>query len=102
MDVVALYDHVTEIDADAKLHALVVGLIGDVFRHAPLDFDCALDGIDDTRDLDQQAVAGGLDDATPVARDGRFDQFIEMGVEPRARPRFILAVHVGSWALSSL
>ena len=39
---------------------------------------------------DQQTVADGLDDATLSVGDGRFDKFIEMGVEPRACPRLIL------------
>jgi hypothetical protein len=81
---------------------LVVGFIGVAFRHALLDIDGALDGIDDARELDQQSVARGLDDTAPAARDGRLDQFSEMGVEPGACSHLVLAHkptitdHVGS------
>ncbi len=95
MDVVAFDDHVAQINADAEDDPLVVGLIGGAFRHAFLDFDSALDGFDDARELDQQSVARGLDDAAPTARDGRFDQIIEMGVETRTRSRLILAHETG-------
>jgi len=50
-----------------------------------LDFDRALNSIDDACELDQQSVTRGLDDATLSVRDSGFDQFVEMGVEPLAR-----------------
>ena len=42
--------------------------------HRPLHLDRAAHRIDDARELDQQAVAGGLDDAAAVLGDLRIDQ----------------------------
>ena len=75
IDVVALDDHVAEIDADAQFDALVVR------RHrcsrsaiASLHLDRAAHRIDDAGKLHQQAVAGGLDDAAVVLGDLRIDE----------------------------
>ena len=91
MDVVAFNYHVTKIDADAECHASVVWLMSVAFRHACLDFDGALDGIDDAAEFDQQTITEGIDDATLSVRDSRPDQFIEMGIKAPARSRFIHA-----------
>ena len=53
VDVVAFDDHIAKIDADAEVHAAVIWLITIAFRHAFLDFDSTLDGIDNARELDQ-------------------------------------------------
>ena len=45
--------------------------------------------------LIQITLARGLDDAAPTARDGGLDQFVEMGVETRARPRLVFAHEPG-------
>ena len=64
-DVVAVGQHIADIDTDAVLEPLV-GWPGVRGGHAPLHRDGAAHGIDGTRELDQQAVAGGLDDAAPM------------------------------------
>jgi hypothetical protein len=91
MNVVTFDDHVAQIDADAKDDLSVVLLFSIAFRHTFLDFDSALNSIDDTCELDQQSVTRGLDDAASSVRDGRLDQLSEMGVEPGTRPRLVLA-----------
>ncbi len=84
--VVALDDHLAQIDANAELDPPVYWFISVTFGHVFLDFDGALDCIDDARELDEQTVAHGLDNAASAARDGRLDQFVKMGVETRASP----------------
>jgi hypothetical protein len=62
-DVVAVDDDVAEIDADAEVDTALrrLGMVG----HRRLPLGRTLDGVDDTGELDEQAVAGGLHD-TPM------------------------------------
>ena len=69
VDVAVLDDDVARIDADAELDALVLRGRGVARRHALLHRDRAGDGFDDARELDEDAVAGGLDDAALVLGD---------------------------------
>jgi hypothetical protein len=64
--IVALDDHVAEIDADAQLYAVVSPDAGIPPGHRLLDRDRATHRIDDARKLDQEAIAGGLNDAAVV------------------------------------
>ena len=74
IDVVVLDDHVAEIDADAQLDAVVRRDTGVALGHRLLHLDRAAHRIDDAGELDQQAVAGGLDDAAMVLGDFRIDE----------------------------
>ncbi len=49
------------------------------------------DRFDDARELDQNAVAGGLDDAALVLGNLRVDQLAAMGAQPRQRAGLVLA-----------
>ncbi len=80
-DVVAVDDDVADVDADAKHDALVLGLLGIAVQHAALDSDRASDRVDHAGKLDEQAVAGGLDDAAAMAGDGRIDQLATMSFQ---------------------
>jgi len=73
-DVVAVDDHVAEIDADPECDALVLGYVGLTVDHCPLHLDSATDRIDDAREVDQHPVAGGLDDPPVVFCDLGVDQ----------------------------
>lgn len=69
--VLAAFHHVAEVDADAQ-HHLVVGGRRVVGRpHGLLDLECGADGFDGTGELRQQAIAGQLEDASPVVLDQR-------------------------------
>ena len=57
----------------------------------PAARDGAGDRLDDARELDQDAVAGGLDDAALVLGDVRIDQVAAMRLEPRQGAGFVLA-----------
>src|SRR5260221_250486 len=63
VDVVGVDDDVAEIDAHAHLDAPVDRNVGVALGHAALHFDRAAHRIDNAGKLDQDAVAGGLDDA---------------------------------------
>ena len=100
-DVVVLADHVAEVDADAKADLALRRHVAVAPRHALLDLDRARHGIRDARELDQHAVAGGLDQPPLVLGDRRVDQLETMGLETRERARLIgfhqaaVADHVG-------
>ena len=82
-DVATLNNHVAEIDADAKLDTVVLGESDIAFGHLPPHRDCRSDGSDYARKLDQNAIAGRLDDAPVVAGDLRVDQFAAKRPEPQ-------------------
>ncbi len=74
VEVVALDDHIAEIDADAQLDAVVRFDANVPLGHRLQHRDCATHCIDDAPKLHQQAVAGGLDDATAVLGDLRIEK----------------------------
>jgi hypothetical protein len=75
---VGLVGHVTQVDADPEADALGLGHVRLAFGHAPLDQHGTARRVDDARELGQQAVAHGLDDAALVLGDQRLD---ELGAE---------------------
>ena len=91
MNVPVLYDDVAEVDADAKYDPLVLGNRDVALGHPTLHGDRTGHGLNDARELDQNAVAGRLDDATLVVGDLRVDQLAAMDTQPCQRPRLILA-----------
>ena len=66
-----------ELDALRRWHGLVAG------RHLALHVDRATHRVDNASELDQEAVAGGLDDASAMLTDFRIDQLAPMRLEPR-------------------
>ena len=92
VDVVALDDHVAQVDADAELDAAVVLRGAVAVGHAGLDGDGAAHRLDGAGEIDQQAVAGALDDAAAVRRDMGFDELAEMRLEPAQRA-FLVVPH---------
>ena len=83
---VALLHHVADMDSDAKIDALVRRDPSVPLYHRPLDFNGAVHRVDDTAELDDAAVAGALDDAPMVDRDGRIDQIAAQRPQPREDP----------------
>jgi len=73
IEIVALDDHVAEIDADAQLDAAVRPDSSVPLGHRLLHRDRAAHRVDDAGELDEEAVAGGLDDAPPVFGDPRIE-----------------------------
>jgi len=79
---VALLDDVAEVDADAKLDALVGRDLGVALDHRPLDFNGAVHCVDDAAELDDAAVACSLDNAAMMHGYGRIDQVAAQRPEP--------------------
>ena len=80
-DVVAVGDDVPEIDAKAEGNAPIFWKVDCLAGHCRLYLDRAAHGIDHARELQQQAVAGGLNDAAAVHRDGWIDDLLSNGFQ---------------------
>ena len=83
MNVVAVDDDVAKIDADAPFDT-GLGRLG-ASAIAACHWDCATHRVDDAGELDEQPVAGGLDDAAVMPGDGRIDQFGTQWQQPPSR-----------------
>jgi hypothetical protein len=83
--VLALDDHVAEIDAHARVDALVFGEAIVAPGHGALERDRAFHHIDDTAELGQQPVAHQLEDAAVMLLDLRLEQFLAVHPEPLER-----------------
>ncbi len=98
---VALLDDVAEMNADAELDTALRRQAGVAFDHAVLHLDGATRGVDHAAELDENAVAGALDDAPMMDGDGRVDQIAPQRPEPRQRAILVrareaaVADHVG-------
>ena len=88
-------------DADPELDAVVRRQRGVAFGHGRLHFGRASERVDDAGELDQQAVAGGLDEAAVMLGDFRIDHFGAQRLEPAERSFLIgtdqarIAGHIG-------
>ncbi len=80
---VAFLDHIAQMNADAELDAALWRLSRRCARPAVLHFDRAAHGVDHAAKLDEDAVAGPLDDAPVVRVDGGVDQIAAQPPEPR-------------------
>ena len=83
MDVAVLDDDVAEVHADAEGDTSILRCPGIAFGHLALHGNRTGDGLDHARELDQNAIAGGLDDAPAMLADFRIDQLAPMRLEPR-------------------
>ena len=69
VDVTAILDDVAEIDPNTKLNALLFRYSGVAFSHLVLNLDRAAHRVDNACELDEQPVAGRLDDAPAMLFD---------------------------------
>jgi hypothetical protein len=94
-NVVVDADDVALVHAEAKGDAADAGNLDRARGQRRLNLDDATDGVDDARELQQQAVSGGLDDTAAVRRDLRIDQIPPDHRERRQRAALVLAHHPG-------
>jgi hypothetical protein len=94
-EVVALDEHVAEIDADAQFDAAVRPDTRIPLGHRLLHRNCSAHRIDDAGKFHQQTVAGGLDNATLVLGDFRIDQFAAQRLEAFERAFLIHPCTIG-------
>ena len=80
--------HLVAAFAHSKFDALVRCDPSVALDHRPLDFNGAVDCVDDTPELDNCAIAGALDDPAAVHGDGLIDQVASE--RPQARQNSVL------------
>src|SRR5260370_944434 len=85
VDLLAIHHHVAEIDSDAKLHLPLGWQIRVLGLDGRLNFDGALDRIDDAGELGKYAVARGIDEAPAMRLDQRIDQLAMRGQSAERR-----------------
>ncbi len=90
-EIVAVEDHVAEIDPDPELDAAVGRIDGVALRHRLLHRDGTAHRVDDAAELGQHPVACGLDDAALMLGDAGIDQLIAVRLQPRERAFLVLA-----------
>jgi len=88
---VALFDHVADMDADAKDDAPILGDAGIAFDHGVLHLNGAPNGIDDAAKLDDRAIARSLNNAPVMNGDSRINQIAAQSPQPRQDAIFVCA-----------
>jgi hypothetical protein len=88
-DVAVLDDDVALVNADAEFDAMLRRHRGIAFGHTSLDLSRATQRTDDTRKLDEQTVAGGLDEAAAMSGDLRVDHLGAERLQPAEGPFFV-------------
>jgi hypothetical protein len=91
-DIVVVDDDVTDVNADAEFDPPLLRRVAIMLRHAVLDRHRAARGVDRAGEFDQQAVAGGFDDATTMFEYGGIDQVFPDGLELGQRAFFVAAI----------
>ena len=92
VDVLAVDDHVAEVDADAELEPVLRREGGVALAQGLLDADSAGQRLDDAREVGQHAVARRADDAAVVLGDEPVD---DLAAGPQAGVRAgLVAVHL--------
>ena len=91
-NIVVVEDDVADVDADAKLDPQVGRHVDIPLRHRALHFHRIASRIHGTGELDQHAVARGLDDAPVVRLDAGIDQGLAQHFQLRQRP-LLVATH---------
>jgi hypothetical protein len=92
VDVVALDQHVAEVDADAEHQAPLRRLARAALEHRALHLRRAPHRVDHARELGEQPVAGGLEDAPAVLGDRRVDEPRAQRLQARERA-FLVGAH---------
>ena len=88
---VGLLDHVAQMNADAELDAALGRQARIALDQAVLHFDRAAHRVDYAAKLDEDSVAGALDDAPVMRGDGGIDQVAAQPPQPRERAILVRA-----------
>jgi hypothetical protein len=87
IDVVALDDNVTDIDANPELYPTVFVAARIVFLDLLLDLYCAGDGVHGARKLHQRAIAHKFEDPARMGRDQRIEEAAPHSLQPGECPK---------------
>ena len=92
--VVAVDDHLAEVDADPELEPRILGNAGVPLAQATLQCNSAFDRVNDAAELGEQPVAHQLENAAMMPLDLRLDQPLSLGDQGLERARLV-AFHQG-------
>ena len=81
-DIASVSDYIAEIDPHTEFDAAIQRHISVSLGHRALHFDGAAHRVDNAGELDEQPVAGSLDDAATVLGDFGVDQFPQVRLQP--------------------
>ena len=87
---VTVDNDVAEIDANSQRYPWTFGHLR---CDGPLNFQCAVDSVDDTCELDQRTVANQFDDAAAMPRHHRIENGLSMVLQGRQGTGFVGAHH---------
>ena len=90
-NIVVVEDDVADMDADAELDPQLRRDVARTLSHRALQLDRAACRIDGAGELDQHAVAGGLDDAAVMRGDAGIDDGLAQHLELRQRALLVTA-----------
>ena len=88
---VALFDDITQMNADTEFDLAIGRHTCVTLDHRVLHLDGATHGVDDAAELHDRAVAGTFDDAPVVDRDRRVDQIAPQCAQPCQGSIFVRA-----------
>src|SRR5262249_10152052 len=88
---VVVDDQVSELQADAEHDRRTRGLAAIEVEHGLLDLDGGAQGLDGTGEFDHGAIAGQLDQPSPVPPDRRLDALGTMRLQAKMRAAFVAA-----------
>ena len=84
MDIFVFDNYVAEVNADAEQQFSIIRLTLLLQRYAVLDVCRTLDGIDDTPELDQNAIAHCFYETASVLVDGRTHDLVKLVINTGA------------------
>ena len=91
-NVVVFDNDVADIDPDTKLKTLI-WRHGDIaLSHSVLNVQSAASGVNDTCELDQEPITGGLDDTSPMFGNLEIKEFAPVGPQ-RCERAFLVGAH---------
>jgi hypothetical protein len=88
-NVLLIDDDVALMNTYPERDALIDQNLRIALHHCGLDCNRAAHGIDDTRELDEHAIACRPDNATMVGRNHRIDKSLAVRLERLQRPDFV-------------
>ena len=89
IDVVAIDDDVTDIDANPELYPTVFGAAGIAFANLLLDLDRAGDSVHGARELHQRAIAHEFDRPARMGSDQGIDEVAPHGLQTGKSPGLV-------------
>jgi len=89
MDIIAIDDHVAEVNSDPKVNGVIAWYVCGTLRHPSLHDNRAFDSGDNAGKLQQKAITGGLHDPTAMFFNEGIDELGAVGFQRRKCPAFV-------------